>query len=71
MSAARRWVIGRASGCDLVVNLPEVSSRHCALTETPQGFVLEDLGSSNGTYVNGQRLTAPTPVRRSDRITLG
>jgi pSer/pThr/pTyr-binding forkhead associated (FHA) protein len=44
--------------CDLVVDRPEVSARHCRLSETAHGFILHDLGSSNGTYVNGSASTA-------------
>ncbi len=72
MTASRRWIIGRVPGCEIVVSIPEVSSRHCELTETPTGFMLADLGSSNGTFVNGARLgRQPVPVSRSDTITLG
>jgi ABC-type multidrug transport system ATPase subunit/pSer/pThr/pTyr-binding forkhead associated (FHA) protein len=71
MTTPRRWVIGRAPDCDLVVSALEASARHCQLTETEQGFVLEDLGSSNGTFVNGERIDRPVPVKLSDQITLG
>jgi len=70
-STSRTVVIGRAAGCDLLVKDPSISTRHCRLTATPQGFVLEDLGSTNGTYVNGVRVVRPTLVQRHDRITLG
>lgn len=71
MSTSRRWLIGRAPDCDLVVNLPEVSTHHCRLSRTDKGFVLEDLGSSNGTHVNGVRISKPTVVQSTDLITLG
>jgi len=71
MMPGKRWIIGRAPDCDIVVNQDAVSSKHCSLTQTPQGFVLEDLGSRNGTYVNGQRLTAKVMVTPQDSITLG
>jgi pSer/pThr/pTyr-binding forkhead associated (FHA) protein len=67
----RVWVIGGGAACDIVVDSPTVSARHCRLTETPGGFLLEDLGSTNGTFVNGVRIAAPVPVTRSDVITLG
>src|SRR5262249_51097945 len=67
----RRWVIGRAPECDVVLRRPEVSARHCRLTRTPQGFLLEDLGSSNGTFVNGTRVQGRVGVSRSDQVTLG
>lgn len=67
----RRWVIGGAPDCDLVVPDAKVSSRHCLLTETEDGFVLEDLGSTNGTFVNDVRITAPVKISRRDAVTLG
>lgn len=65
------WIIGSGPQCDLVVNLPAVSGRHCRLTSTPDGYVLEDLGSTNGTFVNGTRITTSCRITRSDTITLG
>ena len=50
------WVIGRTEGCDIQVAEPTVSSRHCRLTRQGDGFTLEDLDSSNGTFVDGVRL---------------
>jgi pSer/pThr/pTyr-binding forkhead associated (FHA) protein len=67
----RTWIIGSGAECDLVVALPTVSGRHCRLTQTEDGFLLEDLGSSNGTYVNGERIGSPIRVRAFDAITLG
>ena len=67
----RIWVIGADRSCDLVVDEPTVSGRHCRLTETAEGFVLEDLGSSNGTFVNGHRIAGPVVVTKDDKITLG
>lgn len=65
------WIIGSDPECDLVVDWPTVSGRHCRLTRTPGGDFLEDLGSANGTYVNGVRLEGSASVRPGDRITLG
>jgi pSer/pThr/pTyr-binding forkhead associated (FHA) protein len=67
----RTWIIGNSADCDLVVARPTVSGRHCRLTEIADGYLLEDLGSSNGTYVNGERIAAATRVSASDVITLG
>jgi len=67
----RTWIIGSGAGCDLVVARPTVSGRHCRLTEVPGGYLLEDLAASQGTYVNGRRITTPTRVSTSDVITLG
>jgi pSer/pThr/pTyr-binding forkhead associated (FHA) protein len=67
----RSWIIGGGAECDVVVDSPTVSARHCRLTQTPDGYVLEDLGSTNGTFVNGVRLATSSRVTRSDTITLG
>lgn len=65
------WIIGSDPECDLVVDRPTVSGRHCRLTRAPEGDYLEDLGSSNGTYVNGVRVSGRVAVRPEDAITLG
>jgi S1-C subfamily serine protease len=51
----------------------DVSSRHAAIVRTPDGggFVLQDLGSRNGTFVNGTRITGDTPLRDGDVIGCG
>ncbi|MBX7165880.1 MAG: FHA domain-containing protein [Pirellulales bacterium] len=67
----RSWIIGSLPDCDLQVDLPIVSGRHCRLTERGQAFLLEDLDSRNGTFVAGQRITGPCLVRRGDAVTLG
>ena len=53
------WLIGSAAGCTIVVEHATVSGRHCRLTLDREGYLLEDLGSTNGTYVNGRRLAGP------------
>ncbi|MBN2472421.1 MAG: FHA domain-containing protein [Anaerolineae bacterium] len=63
--------LGRDITNDIVINDPEVSRHHCRLTRTPAGYSLEDLGSTNGTFVNGQRLTAARPLMNGDMIGLG
>jgi pSer/pThr/pTyr-binding forkhead associated (FHA) protein len=70
-TAPRAWIIGRDAGCHLIVNQNAVSGQHCRLSETAQGYFLEDLGSSNGTYVNGYKITGAVHVVPSDRVTLG
>jgi pSer/pThr/pTyr-binding forkhead associated (FHA) protein len=67
----RSWIIGSDAACDVVVLQPKVSRRHCRLTDTGDGYTLEDLGSSNGTYVNGERISATACVSIADIITLG
>lgn len=67
----RSWIIGSRADCDIQVDNPNVSGRHCRLTQRGERFVLEDLGSSNGTFVGGERIVGPREVRRGDRVTLG
>ncbi len=67
----RTWIIGSSGDCNLVVPKPTVSGRHCRLTEVADGYLLEDLGSSSGTYVNKKRIASATRVSDRDVITLG
>jgi predicted component of type VI protein secretion system len=63
--------LGRDITNEIVVNDPEVSRHHMRLTRGTGGFTIEDLGSTNGTFINGQRLTAARPLRPGDMIGLG
>ena len=54
----RLTTIGRNSDADIFLDDPTVSRRHAALHHTDDGYVMEDLGSLNGTYVDGQRVEA-------------
>jgi pSer/pThr/pTyr-binding forkhead associated (FHA) protein len=67
----RSWVIGSRADCDVVVDSPLASGRHCQLTQNSDGLVLEDLGSTNGTYVDGNRIAAATRVTPAQQITIG
>jgi predicted component of type VI protein secretion system len=49
-------VIGRAAECDISVPADEMSRRHALVKPTPDGLSVEDLGSSNGTYINNKRV---------------
>ncbi len=64
-------LIGRDVANDVVVGDAEVSRQHARITRTPGGYVLEDLGSTNGTFVNGERLTTPRVLNPGDLIALG
>jgi hypothetical protein len=64
-------VIGRYAGNDMVVQHNEVSRRHASITREGGGFVLRDLGSRNGTFVNRRRLSGPQALRDGDLIMLG
>lgn len=63
--------IGREVGSDVFVNDVEISRRHAHLILQAGNYVLEDLGSTNGTFVNGERLTGQRILRPGDTITLG
>lgn len=63
--------VGRDITNDIVINDPEVSRHHCRLTQGVGGFTLEDLGSTNGTFVNGQRLAGARPLAPGDTVGLG
>jgi len=65
------WTIGRSPDCDILVDSPAVSATHCRLTKTGKGFYLEDLNSTNGTYVNRVRISGRVEVSRQDVVTLG
>ncbi len=63
--------IGREASADIVIADPEVSRAHARLVTKPGGVIIEDLGSTNGTFVNKQRITAPRAISPGDEITLG
>ena len=67
----RAFVIGRSPSCDFTVRNITVSWRHAELRRSGTGWVLTDLGSTNGTRVNGWRARTGFPVRPGDRITFG
>ena len=64
-------VIGRDIGNRVVINDPEVSRKHTRLTLQANGYVVEDMGSTNGTFVDGQRLMGPHLLRPGETIMLG
>lgn len=66
--AEREYVIGRRSDCQIFVPDMRVSRQHARLTKDGDGWTLVDLGSNNGTYVNGVRLEHATNVRHDDEI---
>lgn len=63
--------IGRDITNRIVINDPEVSRRHAKLTAQAGGFTIEDLGSTNGTFVDGQRLMGPHMLRPGQTVMLG
>lgn len=63
--------IGRDIANNIVVNDPEVSRRHARLRMQGGNYILEDLGSTNGSFVNGQRLMGPHALRAGEQIMFG
>jgi pSer/pThr/pTyr-binding forkhead associated (FHA) protein len=64
-------LIGRGADAQLSLDDDYVSTRHARVVSGENGIYLEDLGSTNGSYVNNQRITAPTTVTLSDTIRIG
>lgn len=64
-------LIGRAEDSTLVLDDDYASSRHARLTQQGQEYFLEDLGSTNGTYLDRARVTTPTPVPVGVPIRIG
>jgi pSer/pThr/pTyr-binding forkhead associated (FHA) protein len=62
--------VGRAAGADFILDAALVSRLHCRLTAGAAEIEVEDLDSTNGTYVNGARVTRAR-VRRGDRLKIG
>ena len=65
-----RAVVGTAGDCDAVMKDPSISGRHAEFMSTSQGFRVNDLGSTNGTYVNDKRVTNSDLID-NDNIRLG
>lgn len=63
--------IGRDARCDVMLTDTAASRNHCQLRRNPSGWVVQDLGSTNGTFVNGQRISGVYPVRPGDVIGVG
>ncbi len=64
------YVIGRRSDCQIFVPDMRVSRQHARLWREGESWTLEDLGSNNGTFINGQKLKKATSIRNDDEITI-
>ena len=64
--------IGRGGGCTIVITYDTfVSTVHARASLRDNGLWIEDVGSTNGTYVNGQRIQEPTRLRKGDKVKVG
>jgi len=65
------FLIGRAAECHLRPASTAVSSRHCVIEEREGHAFIQDLGSTNGTFLNDDRLTSDCPLRDGDELCVG
>lgn len=66
-----KFVIGRASDCTLRAGSEAISRHHCAILRGEDGLTVRDLGSRNGTYVNGEKIEAETTLTSGDQVRVG
>ena len=64
-------VVGRREDCDLRIPVSEVSRKHCRFIKDGDALRVEDLGSSNGTYHNGQRVSGSVTLDPGDSVQVG
>src|SRR5438874_13785594 len=63
--------LGRHDDCLIRIKSSQVSRRHCEFLEIGGKLVVRDLGSSNGTFVNGKRVIGQQPLKPGDELTVG
>jgi pSer/pThr/pTyr-binding forkhead associated (FHA) protein len=63
--------MGRAAGCTVTLADTYASQHHARVFRRDGVLNVEDLGSTNGTYVNGAKVTTPVPLKRGDRVKVG
>jgi hypothetical protein len=69
--ARGRFTIGREAACDMTLADMTVSRWHAGLDRGEDGWLLADLGSTNGTRLNGWRVGRPVPIRAGDQVSFG
>lgn len=69
--SGRGAILGRSHGTTVVVDDVYVSDEHAEILPDDGGWSVRDLGSTNGTYLNGAKVTRPTPLAAGDQLRLG
>lgn len=69
--AAGDHVVGRVAGVSIRLDTPQISRRHAILRVSKTGTVVEDLASSNGTFVNKEKIAVPRPLAEGDTVQFG
>ncbi|MGH2757490.1 MAG: FHA domain-containing protein FhaB/FipA [Actinomycetota bacterium] len=64
-------LLGRGDKCHVVIDDSYVSTVHARIFSKGENYLIEDLGSTNGTYLNRRRITSPTEVQRGDQVKIG
>lgn len=64
-------ILGRAMQCDFLFNDAGISRQHAQLEYSPQGYLIRDMNSGNGTFVRGQRINGAVPIQDRDEFALG
>ena len=74
----KRWglgtneiVVGRGSDCDIQIDRDSVSRRHARVFKVENQWFVEDLGSTNGTYIGSSRITQPTVINLGTQVRIG
>ncbi|MCU1460244.1 MAG: hypothetical protein JWO37_319 [Acidimicrobiales bacterium] len=68
---ADELTVGRAAGCQITLDDTYVSQLHARVFRKEGQLYVEDLGSTNGTYLNRKKVTAPVQLRKGDRLQIG
>lgn len=71
VSVADSVVLGRSPEAEVLLDDPYASMFHMRLTMNGDTLMLADLGTTNGTYVNGRRVTTPLPLNKGDSVQVG